>query len=173
VPYTEVPDVRAILTNDPLATQGTAASVPEAVIITAIEDAQEEVDATLRSRYTVPFVTVPKLIAQITRDIAALLADLVYRQEKDYDSIDREPLLMRVARARAILGKLADGSFILPPAAGEDPAGAIGEATVINQYEPALFNKQAILGHGDKAEYGEYDVYGPIRYGEYVAFNSY
>jgi phage gp36-like protein len=173
VPYTEVSDVRAILTNDPLAPQGTAASVPEAVITTAIEDAQEEVDAILRSRYTVPFATVPRLIAQITRDIAAFLSDLVYRQEKDYDSIDREPLLMRLARARAILEKLADGTFILPPIAGEEDQGALGEATVINQYEPALFNKQAILGYGNKAEYAEYEVYGPIRYGEYVAFNSY
>lgn len=175
MPYIEVPAVRAILTRDVLDTTGTAASVPESVIATAIEDASEEVDATLRSRYTVPFASpTPKLIAGITRDIAAWLTDLVYRQEKDYDSIDREPLLMRVTRARLLLTKLADGTFLLPPVVGGDDGG-IGEATVINPYEPALFRMpRALVGCGSKGEFAEYgleesDVYGPVRYGEYVA----
>lgn len=175
MPYTEVKDVRAILTRDLLDTQGTAASVPEAVITTAIEDAEDEIDAVLRSRYTVPFNSVPRLIAGITRDIAAHLVDLVYRVEKDYDSIDREPLLQRVARARTILGKLQDGTYLLPTTDdGSASSGAIGEATVINPYDRTLFHRRQFTGIGDKAEFAEYDiserdVYGPIRYGDYVA----
>lgn len=135
--YVTVAGVREALARDVTAPTGTAASLGDADLEAAITSAQAEVDAKLSARYVVPFSEpVPLLVREITRDIAAYLADLRYRQGKGYES-DRDPVLLRYQRAQELLEKAATGALDLP---GVDLAGG-GPARMrpINRYPGRLF----------------------------------
>lgn len=128
MPYTSPADVRGVLTRDPAQQAGTAASMADDELVAAIDAASREVDAKLAVRYTVPFPggAVPPLVEDLTRDIAAYLADLVYRQGKDYES-DRDPVWLRNQRAQELLKALSNGNADLESPTGPDPsAGMVG-----------------------------------------------
>jgi phage gp36-like protein len=110
--YTTVEEVRSVLARDTTTTAGTAASLPDAALLTAVQSAEAEVDARLAVRYTVPFTAPPELVAAATRDIAAYLADLVYRQGVDYET-DRDPIWLRYQRADKLITDIAAGTITI------------------------------------------------------------
>lgn len=131
--YTTVEAVRGILSRDATKTApGTAASLDDIVIQQQISDAQARVDSALGNIYTVPFTVVPEIVAQITRDIAAYLSDLVFRQSKDYSS-KLDPVYLRYQDAIALLASIASGQTTIP---GQNNSGGIA---VENPYAGDLF----------------------------------
>lgn len=132
--YTTVLDVRITLRGSDIET-GTAADLHDAQIAIEIENAQEQVDGTLRNHYVVPFGDpVPMLIRNITRDIAAYLCDLNYRKSREYES-DNYPIIRRWDRARELLEWLRTGVISLDSDAVEVPGVT---AEVVHMYEPRL-----------------------------------
>lgn len=150
--YVDVPRVQDVLSRDAADTDGNAASDDEDAIAQAIVDAQNEIDAKLGAKYTVPFAPVPPLIASICQDIAAFLADLVFRENRDYQT-DLSPIYLRYQRAQAMLGGLQTGELVIPPVDPENPevpGTGIRVATVLTR--PPLFCV------------GEFDIgCGPVR----------
>lgn len=117
--YCSRDEVVDVLTRDASQVKGNAGSIDPDAVDKAIVDAQNEIDSKLAARYIVPFSPVPSLINSITQDIAAYLADLVFRENRDY-STDLSPIYLRYQRAIALLGGLQTGEQIIPPD-GSDP----------------------------------------------------
>jgi phage gp36-like protein len=117
--YCTVDDVRGALTRDPEDTVGTAASMDDDQLTACIVDGQNEVDSRLGVRYDVPFVddSVPSAVNQITRDIAAYLATLTYRQTLDLT--DQDPVVLRYNRSMALLIAISKGQANLDVPTGE------------------------------------------------------
>lgn len=107
-------EVVDVLTRDAADTSGNAGSDDPDAVDKAIVDAQNEIDAKLALKYTVPFSPVPGLINAITQDIAAYLSDLVFRENRDYQT-NLSPIYLRYQRAEDLLGKLSTGEAIIPP----------------------------------------------------------
>jgi len=126
--YATSDDVRSAVARDLDKVSGTAASMDDGEIDLAVRNAQAEVDARLRGRYTVPLVPCPELVRNIVVDVAAYLATLVYRQGKDLTPTD--PVALRYARAQLLLKQIADGTADLDVGDGGAPApstaGGIG-----------------------------------------------
>ena len=140
--YTTVLDVRLTLRADNTET-GTAADLHDAQIAMEIENAEEQVDSTLRNNYVVPFVApVPKLISSITRDIAAYLSDLNYRKSREYES-DNYPIIRRWDRARELLEWLRTGVITLDSAAAPAPDVT---SEVIHMYPYSLMWASDVFG---------------------------
>src|SRR5881396_3781198 len=135
--YATAGTVRAVLARDTTAPIGTAAELSDADITAAITSAQAQVDGRLAVRYSVPFTDpVPQLVADITRDIAAYLSDLTYRQGKDYES-QMDPVVLRYQQALSLLGQIAGGQIDLPVSPGTAETG--GLLTAHNRYDGNLF----------------------------------
>jgi len=138
--YVTASDVRAVLARDtstPEAMQGTAASLPDTDVTAAIVSAQAQVDGRLSARYATPFPDpAPQLVADITRDIAAYLCDLTYRQGLDYES-DRDPVILRYQQALGQLQMIASGDIDLPVVPGTTESGGLMRA--VNRYDGDLF----------------------------------
>lgn len=132
--YTTVEDVRDILRGDGDSDKGTAADLNNAQIDSEIAGAKEQVDSTLRNKYTVPFIIVPVLIQHITRDIAAYLCDLNYRKSREYES-DNYPIIRRHDRARELLDWLRTGVISLDTALTPVPTTT---SEVVHMYEPRI-----------------------------------
>lgn len=124
--YATVDEVRLVLTRDPLQTAGNAASLPDETIEGEITSAQQRVDGKLALRYAVPFPanSVPTLVRDITRDIAAYLSDLTFREVRDYGS-DLNPVYLRYKDALGLLDSIAKGETVIPG----DPAPSESEET--------------------------------------------
>lgn len=123
--YATPTTVRAVLARDTTAPTGTAAELSDTVINTAITQAQAQVDGRLANRYTTPFVDpAPQLVQDITRDIAAYLSDLTYRQGKDYET-QLDPVVMRYQQAQTLLEQIATGHIDLPVAPGVTESGVM------------------------------------------------
>lgn len=136
--YVQVEEVRAVLARDPAQAPNTAASLDVAAITSHIASAQAQVDGRIAGRYTVPFsdAAVPKLVVDITRDIAAYLCDLTFRQGLDYES-DRDPVVLRYQQAQQLLGQIATGAIDLPVPGGGGESGGLLVAR--NRYSGDLF----------------------------------
>lgn len=121
--YCDLDDIRDVLTRDAALTapeeQDNGSTLDDENLAAARSDAQDEIDAKLALRYTVPFVPVPDLIKRITVAIAAYLADLNFRETRDMQT-ELNPVLQRYNRAIALLGQLATGEAIIPRD-GSDP----------------------------------------------------
>lgn len=109
--YAAPNDVRVILTRDLDRPSGTAASMPDAQLEAAVQDAQGEVDAQLGARYRVPFAPVPQLVKTITVVLAAWSATMTYYQEKRFP--DDTGLARRAEWARNMLAMLRAGDVDL------------------------------------------------------------
>ncbi len=154
--YLEPHDVHSEL--DPQKVGGTASDLADTDLRLAIRKAQTEVDAALGSRYPVPFsAPVPELVRDITLDLAVWHATLTHRRHVDLDV--RDPVQLRVDRARALLRDLAVGRATLPPAQGDTPAEPLGEVGAVNApwHEGALFGGQSDP-HVPTAGYGQHDL---------------
>lgn len=127
----EVPPAPAIPT--------TAASLSEAQITAAIVSAQAEVDGKLTARYAVPLQDpVPTIISDITADIAQYLADLTWRQGKDYESA-QDPVLLRYNRAQSLLNQIITGQIDLPPGTGGPISQPGAVFSIVQPYEGKMF----------------------------------
>jgi phage gp36-like protein len=124
--YTTPDEVRLVLTRNPTQTAGNAASLSDTTIESEINSAQQRVDGRLALVYLVPFADpVPTLIRDITRDIAAYLSDLTFREVRDYGS-ELNPVYLRYKDALALLEQIATGKTTVPgdPVPPESEAGS-------------------------------------------------
>lgn len=113
-------DLRLILAGSENA-PGTAAALSDQDLQDAIDEAQSEVDGKLADRYgpLLPFAAPPKIVINITRDIAAYLATLTARKGDPIQPGD--PVQLRYNRAQGLLTQAANGQIELPT-----PDGAVG-----------------------------------------------
>lgn len=116
--YCTLDEVVDVLTRNAAEVEGNAASVDGEVVAKAIADAQAEIDSRLATKYTVPFNPVPALVASIAQDIAAYLADLTFRENRDYQT-ELSPIYLRYQRAQAQLGRLQTGEAVIPQEGGD------------------------------------------------------
>jgi phage gp36-like protein len=135
--YTTPNGVRLILAPEGNPDPSTAAGLSDVELQEAIDEGASEINARLGSRYSVPFAgAVPTLIEKLNRDIAAYLANLVYRRGDPLDVDD--PVRLRYNRARDLLNQLAKGEVSLLGEAGI-VEGEGAEAFVVNPYDGNLF----------------------------------
>lgn len=130
--YTTPDEVRLVLTRDPDQTAGNAASLSNDTIQGEITSAQQRVDGRLALVYKVPFADpVPTLIRDITRDIAAYLSDLTFREVRDYGS-ELNPVYLRYKDALALLEQIATGKTTVPgdPVPPESESGSMSVGDV-------------------------------------------
>lgn len=134
MPYTDPETVRTILAPDGSTGLGSAASMSDAGIQQAIDEATSEIDGRLAVRYTTPFdhdsLPVPALIATIARDNAAYLATLTYRQGDPLPP--GHPILLRYQRSSTLLAQIGTGVVSLDVIPDPPPELDSGTATVIN-----------------------------------------
>jgi phage gp36-like protein len=105
----------------------------DAEITEAISDAQTEVDARLQGYAPAPFdvTAIPPIVARVTRDIAAYLATLTFRQGDPM--LPDHPVALRYAAAQGILAAIAKGTMEAPGAPPDTDGGAEEQtASVIN-----------------------------------------
>jgi len=140
VAYTTPDEVRLVLTRDLTQVTGNAASLSDETILSEINSAQQRVDGKLALRYQVPFADpVPTLIRDITRDVAAYLCDLTFREVRDYGS-ELNPVYLRYKDALALLDSIAKGETVVPG----DPAPEESDDSSLSIV--ATFDGQAPLG---------------------------
>lgn len=151
--YCSVRDVRLALTPGALQDdKATGASLPDWQIEDAISEAEGLVDSYLSARYIIPtdeveevnpenpletwvWMIAPKPVRGWTRNIAAFLCALTFRQSKDLGEDD--PIRLRYNLTMVALMGVRDRATDLPfpPATSVDDQGV----TVINLYEGKLF----------------------------------
>lgn len=137
--YATYEEVQDVLARDASRQDGTAASIDEQTITAQIEAAESEINSRLAGQYTVPFNPVPKLINHLTVDIAAYLADLVFRETQDYNT-DLNPVYLRYQRAQAMLSQLQAGTAVIPPDGTTPAPGGPGAEVAVTLTRPPLFS---------------------------------
>ena len=159
VDYTTPDEVRLVLTRDLDKTAGNAASLSDETIQEQINSAMQRIDGKLALRYKVPFVEpIPTLIRDIARDIAAFLADLTYREIRDYGS-ELNPVYLRYKTALDLLSSIAKGETVVPGDPAPDDSNQ-SSMLVVDTYSGG----QSPLGSFfDEPRRGD----GPILWGRY------
>lgn len=137
--YLTVTDLRDLLAGSE-DLPGTAASLSDADLTSAIEQAQAEVDARFGVRYDTPFANPPQLVVDITGDIAAYRATLLARRGEQVQP--NEAVALRYQQAEQMLAAAAKGQLVLPIAATESAAG---EPTVANPVDGDLWTADDFL----------------------------
>jgi phage gp36-like protein len=131
VPYTTRDTVRDLVSRTVATYPGTAASLSDEQIDTAIESAESLINAKLATGYRVPFPdgSVPVLVVRICNALAAFDSDQTFREVRDYSS-ELHPVYLRYKEALALLDQLQKGTAVLPDyeppeddSGGPDPAG--------------------------------------------------
>jgi phage gp36-like protein len=136
--YTTPNGVRLILAAEGNTDPSTAASLSDEELQEAIDEGAVEINARLGSRYSVPFAgAVPSLIEKMNRDIAAFMANLVFRRGNPVDVDD--PVRLRYNRARDLLNQLAKGEVELLGASGPIAASSSEVAVENVLYDGNLF----------------------------------
>lgn len=141
--YSVVTDVRNALTpGGATDDRTTAASLSDAQLVDAVKQADGMIDAHLSTRYTIPQDEDNPLVAVDpirwwSRDIAAYLATLTFKRNKDVPQDD--PIRLRFNLAMSTLIAVRDGkaNLDLPPVGGEGT-----DITVVNLYEGRLFGPE-------------------------------
>lgn len=125
--YTTPAAVRSVLAPDGNdADPSSAAGLDDATLVGPCQQASDEVDARLSTRYTTPFPpnAIPTVVQSITADIAAYLATLIYRKGQPVEPTD--PVYLRWHRAQAFLKDLTSGAAQLSGVAAVGPgAGSV------------------------------------------------
>lgn len=139
--YADQQKVREVLRTTSSQSQ-TAESLTDGQIKQSISDADAQIDARLGDRYQVPFTSpVPSVVTHLSENIAAYLADLTYRQGKEYAN-ELSPLYLRYQRAIQMLDRLAKGDDRLPDDTSER---AKSGSIVINPYFGDLMTEQDVF----------------------------
>lgn len=161
--YSSVDDVRAALApGGSPSNPGTAATLPEDQIISQINEADGVIDAHIGVRYNIPQDSVNSLVAVSpirwwSRTIAAYLATLVFKQNKDVGT--DEPIRLRYEEVMQFLRDVRDGKMDLNLLAGTATTDS-GEVYVYNLYEGDLFTKEMFVGPIDQ---GGWHVSGYVK----------
>lgn len=115
--YATRSDIETLYSADALyvADRGGDAAEIDAAIVRALEQATDEIDAYLRTRYETPITPVPNLLVQFCVDIA------LYRLANTADVRSDEHRL-RYEDARGQLARIADGKMALPVTRDPDDA---------------------------------------------------
>jgi phage gp36-like protein len=163
--YSTATEVRVVLAGfiDPLAGQDpdyTAAKLSDAQIEYEISNADEQINAVLRRRYSLPLpIPVPAILKNLSIDIAVAQADMIYRGSREYAS-ELSPARLRYERAKAILDSIATGDYPLYNV-DEGPEEVGDTAIVINPYKgdvlltKEVFPRGYTPGNEDNGEYSE------------------
>lgn len=136
--YSEVRDVRLVLRGwtDPHMADDpdyTPAMLDDAQIEYAIADADAQINGTLRKVYAVPLPEpIPDLVHTLSVDMAATIADAIYRGSREYASELAPPRVLWAKCAR-ILDRIGSGTIQIYNA-GEGPEQVGNQAVVINPY---------------------------------------
>jgi phage gp36-like protein len=134
--YVTPQQLRVLLTRDPEQPAGTAAELADVALQVAIDTATAFIDASLVSRYQVPFPDPPPaLIVQLTLAMAAYHADTMHRQSVDIEAGD--PVLRRHNWAVGVLDALGAGQIDLPDT---QPTSRVPDGvTPLDAYTGVLF----------------------------------
>lgn len=136
--YSTVQEVRLILRgwSDPHMSDDpdyTPAMLDDAQIEYAIQDADSQIDAVLRRIYALPLPDpIPDLIHTLSTDMAAVIADSIWRGSREYAS-ELAPARILWGRCARFLDRIGSGALQLYNA-GEGPEQVGNEAVVINPY---------------------------------------
>lgn len=140
-------DVRNALTPGAVPTdKATASGLSEDQLLDAIKQADAKIQGYLPAGYTVPMEDIepnPTITVNVavlpfrywSRDIAAYLATLTFKQNKDVS--ENDPIRLRYEATMADLEAVAAGTYVIPPDATTE--GTEQDISVINQYEGAMF----------------------------------
>lgn len=113
--YCGIDDVKVVLRGTATSSgdvPGSATSLDDDQILQSIKDAQVEIDMALSQLYITPLNPVPDVVMVLTQDIAAYLADLIFRMSKPFVP-GTYPLGLRYTRARAILDGIVKGQYYI------------------------------------------------------------
>lgn len=127
--YTTPSAVRMVLSADGDASDpSSAAGLDDQTLAGPCQQASDEVDARLSTRYVTPFPanSTPTVVSSIATDIAAYLATLVYRKGQPVETTD--PVYLRYTRSLSFLKDLTSGAAQLPAVVAVGP----GEVVVSN-----------------------------------------
>ena len=97
----------------------------------AIADADSMIDGYLRSRYTVPFATTPKIIQRLSVDLTVYY---LYQRKNDYEM--PEPVRFRYTDALKTLEAVAAGRMHIedvPPSEAEVPTISVSNKTAADR----------------------------------------
>lgn len=154
MPYSTADDVRLVVQGMIDTSQGedpdyTPAHLSDAQIEYEISNADLQIDAVLRRRYSLPLPEpVPPVIKNLSIDIAASLVDMQFRGSREYASV-LHPARLRYERALLILDRIATGDY--PLYNDDDPLApsAIGdEAAVFNPYKGDVLLTKEVFPRG-------------------------
>jgi phage gp36-like protein len=153
MPYSTVRDVRLALTPDtpeegdgPAYAADTAASLSDAHLADAIREADGRIDYYLGTRYAVPVEfngeIAPEPLRSWSRNIAAYLANLVFRRHKDLPADD--PVRLRYTDTMSALVAVQESKTDLPfdpippgtENAGGSPVGGVGGLFTPEDWRP-------------------------------------
>jgi phage gp36-like protein len=150
--YSTVFEVRAAVSpsggsdNPPDVPTGSAADLGNTALTDSINEADSTIDSYIGGRYATPVVSVgdpavvPHPIDYWSRNIAAYLATLTFRNSMDFT--DNDPIARRYNATMLALTAVRDGKATLSiPELGADSAGeASGAAPPYQQYEGHMFD---------------------------------
>ena len=173
--YCTVRDVRNALTPSGDETNAeTGASLPDWQIEDAIDEAEGHINSFLSRRYTITpfeiemvnpedpletwvFLVAPSPVRAWTRNIAAYLAALTYRKNKDLGEDD--PIRLRYNLTMNNLREVRDGRLALALPTVEQGAS---EVAIFNLYEGHLFD-ESDFNLGPDTEYKRPQIMVPLR----------
>lgn len=165
--YSSPYDVRNALTPGGLTDDvETAAGLSDDQLKDAIAEADSAINAVLNGRVLVPGVSVtqgsvvvvvaPAPLRYWSRDIAAWLATLTFKRNKDVTAND--PVRQRYDFAMAQLAKIASGEYALPDPPFTPVPGTGGDGiTIVNLWDGDLFGGEDYRFIGSRGRYDRAD----------------
>ena len=141
--YVTLTQLRDTLTGTAGIGARTAGDGTDAQLQDALDEAHGEVLGKLATRYTLPTdpALVPPLVRSLIVTVAGYVATLEWLQGKDLS--DRDPVVLRYARAQAMLRSIVDGSTEVDGL--ETPVGAAVEVETFDGV-PAMGLADTVLG---------------------------
>lgn len=131
--YTTREAVRLVLARDLDKVSGTAASLTDEAVDNSIAESTATVNTRLGARYTVPFADpVPATVSTLTRDLAAWLCYLLFREVRDLNT-ELDPVYLRYKGSTQLLMDLQNGKAVLPDLPGGDPTESGTAVIAINE----------------------------------------
>lgn len=118
--YVDREVVREVVARASATRPGTAASLSDPQVDSAIERAESKINSRLGRIYSTPFDPVPLLVADIALALSAYDLDLTFREVRDYSS-SLNPVLLRYTEAMKDLEALQSGKATLPDYVPPDP----------------------------------------------------
>lgn len=110
--YTDVGAVRLALSPGGDGSDlGSAASLADPDLLSAVDDATNEINGKIAARYTLPIEPQPAILNRIARDIAAYFATLTYRRGDPI--LPGDPVQLRYNAAEALLAQIQAGTLVL------------------------------------------------------------